>query len=143
MVKSDAFDPQLAASLRSIGPVTPSPTYSNSSIAQPSPDHGEQPSGSQLVFPSPGNNPALQVLEARKKLTEEAEAEFAEYGKTKSQGRRFLDVMIIRQMLRLRDEKAMTDAQIEQELGLQVGIASKLGKRGILGNVGSTSSVSA
>ena len=140
-MKADAFDPQLAASLRSIGPVTPSPTYSNSSTAQPSPDLGGQPSGSQPIFPSPGNNPALQVLEARSRLNQEAETEFAELGKRTFQGRRFLDVMVIRQMLRMRDQKGMTNAQIEQELGLKKGIAAKLGKRGIVMDVGGNRSV--
>lgn len=119
--------------------MTPSPTYSNSSTAQPSPDLGGQLSGSQPIFPSPGNNPALQVLQARHKLAEEAEAEFADYGKSAFQGRRFLDVMIIRQMLRMRDEQGKTNDQIERELGLQRGVAAKLGKKGIFADIGARS----
>ena len=134
-MNADAFDPQLGAALRSIGPVQPAPTYSNSSIAQPSPDSSSNRQGSQPIFPEPASNPALAVLDARQKLAHQAEAEFEEYGKKSSKGRSLLDVTIIRQMIALRDDKGLKDEEIERNLGLQKGVAARLGRKGVVSNI--------
>ena len=140
-ISRDAADPDFARSLRSIGPVTPSPTLSNSSTFNsyastsqqsttgPSPTHPQ-------MFPSPATNPAIQVVDARNRLTDEAEAEFADMGRRGFEGRRFLDVVLIRQMLSLRDEKGMEAGEIERRLGLRKGVVERLGAKGVVGDVG-------
>ena len=85
------------------------------------------------IFPDPAKNPAIMILTARERLAQEAEAEFARAGKGR-EGRRFLDVMTIRQILMLRDEKAVEAAEIEKKLGLKSGIVARLGAKGIVGD---------
>jgi hypothetical protein len=131
-INRDSFDPQFGAALRSIGPVKPSPTQSNSSIAQPWPE--QQLPGNQPIYPSHKNNPALLVVNARQKFAEQAEAEFEQYGRKGFGGRRFLDVTLLRQILTMRDLKGMSDSEIEQQLGLQKGVLLKL-TRGVISNV--------
>jgi hypothetical protein len=138
VVDLDARDPDFARSLRSLGPAqTPSPTYSPSSTfntakSQP----GGVPGHQQQIFPSPATNPAIQILEARSRLAKEAEDEFANIGRQGAAGRKFLDVMMIRQVLVLRDEKNLKPEQIEKQLGLAKGVVDRLGPRGVVGDVG-------
>ena len=126
-INRDSFDPQLGAALRAIGPVQPSPTQSNSSTAQAqlAPDHGV--GSAQPIFPDPKNNPALLVLEARRKLSEQADAEIEQYGRRGFQGRRFLDVTTIRQILVMRDQQ-MKETDIESQLELHPDVLAKLAK---------------
>jgi len=134
-INLDASDPKFAASLRSLGPVTPSSTLSNSSRFSPSPSAAPltNPSNSnQQVFPDPSQNPAILVLTARENLAKEAEAEFARVRYEGGGGRRFLDVMTVRQVLMMRDEKHITDTDIEQKLGLANGVVKRLGKKGVV-----------
>ena len=138
-INLDASDPQFAASLRSLGPVTPSSTLSNSShfSAPPAsaPSSGSL-SHSRQIFPNPSLNPALQVLTARENLAKEAEAEFARVRYEGSEGRRFLDVMTIRQILMFRDEKKLASVEIEKKLGLAAGTVARLGPRGVVAETG-------
>ena len=117
-INRDSFDPQLGAALRAIGPVQPSPTQSNSSTAQAqvAVDHGT--SSSQPIFPDPRNNPTLLVLEARRKLGEQADAEIEQYGRSGVQGKRFLEVTTIRQILIMRDQQGVKETDIEHQLEL-------------------------
>ena len=134
-INADSIDPHLAASLRKIGPVQPSPTFSNTSTA-----HETAPqSTTQPIFPSPSSNPALKRLSARSKLTEQAETEFAGLGRSGFQGKSFLDVMIVRQILVMRDEKHMSATVIEKELGLKKGVVARLGPKGVVGEAGGSS----
>jgi hypothetical protein len=71
-------------------------------------------------------------LTARENLAKEAEAEFARVRYEGGGGRRFLDVMTVRQVLMMRDEKHMTDTDIEQKLGLANGVVKRLGKKGVV-----------
>ncbi|MCJ1387888.1 hypothetical protein MMC18_000731 [Xylographa bjoerkii] len=133
-INRDAADPDFARSLRSLGPVTPSPTFSNSSVfnsAQQNTSGYPQPQ----MFPSATTNPALQILDARNRLTDAAEAEFSEMGRRGFQGKQFLDVVLIRQALMMRDEKGMTDTEIEKRLGLKNGVIARLGRKGTVGDV--------
>ena len=57
-------------------------------------------------------------------------------GKKGFEGRRFLDVMVVRQMLMLRDEKGMGEDEIERTLGLKKGLVGRLGRRGVVESVG-------
>lgn len=138
-INLDASDPQFAASLRSLGPVTPSSTLSNSSQfpSSPSSAPSTSPSNPSLqVFPNPSQNPAILVLTARENLAREAEAEFARVRYEGGEGRKFLDVMTIRQILMFRDDKKMTNADIEKKLGIAAGTVGKLGHKGVFGEAG-------
>ena len=88
------------------------------------------------MFPDPSQNPAVQVLTARGNLAREAEAEFARVRYEGGGGRRFLDVMTIRQILMFRDEKNMTSPEIEKKLGLAPGTVAKLGPKRVVGEAG-------
>ncbi|KAI9879491.1 MAG: hypothetical protein M1830_008367 [Pleopsidium flavum] len=139
-INLDAQDPHFAASLRSLGAVTPSPTFSNSSTFNPSPTSSQQssipnfPSSHQQIFPDPTRNPAIQILQARDRLAQEAEQEFIHAGKRGHEGRQFLDVVSLRQVLMLRDEKGLEAGEIERRLGLRGGVVGRLGRRGIVGD---------
>lgn len=57
-------------------------------------------------------------------------------GRRGRQGRRFLDVVTIRQVLMLRDEKGVEGREIERRLGLGEGVVGRLGPRGVVGDTG-------
>ena len=43
-----------------------------------------------------------------------------------------MDVVTIRQILVLRDEKGLEDGEIERTLGLKRGVVERLGRRGVV-----------
>lgn len=124
-INLDASDPDFAQSLRSIGPVQPNPTLSPTSAFN---------SGQELrpSAPNPRLNPALSVLHSRSRLADEAEAEFMEAGRRGHEGRQFLDVYQIRQVLTMRDQRGRSDADIEKRLGLKSGVVARLGAAGVV-----------
>ena len=126
------MDPQLAAQLRHLGAVHPASTLSHSSTASPlnsrQPPHSSTPS-------NPAQNPAITLLHARDSLAQKAEREFLEAGKRGHSGREFLDVVQIRQLLMLRDDKKLNSADIEQRMGLKRGVVDRLGSQGIVGGL--------
>ncbi|MCJ1341743.1 hypothetical protein MMC09_007040 [Bachmanniomyces sp. S44760] len=137
-INRDAVDPAFARSLRSIGPVTPAPTLSNTSafnapqaIHDQSSTHQSWPS----IFPDPAKNPAIQVLNARSKLAEEAEEEFRQTGRKGFAGRQFLDVATIRQVFEMRDERGLDSEEIEKRLELRKGVVERLGRSGVVRDV--------
>ena len=65
-------------------------------------------------------------MTARYRLAEEAEREFGQVGKAGAEGRQFLDVVTLRQVLTMRDEKGIGAAQIERQLGLKTGVVCYL-----------------
>lgn len=75
----------------------------------------------------------MSLLTARYRLAEEANAEFAETGRKGARGRQFLDVVTLRQVLVMRDERGLEAADIEQKLGLREGVVARLGRRGVVG----------
>jgi hypothetical protein len=124
----DGRDPHFAASLRSIGPVTPNPTLSHSSTF----NQTHPPS----VFPSTSTNPALLAVTARQRITREAEAEAEELGKGGFEGRRYLDAYTIRQILAMRDRQGLGAEEIERALRLKRGIVGRVGAaKGVFGVV--------
>ncbi|KAK2798026.1 hypothetical protein FQN51_007951 [Onygenales sp. PD_10] len=145
----DARDPHFAASLRSLGPVTPSPTLSNSStFNQPPPLHTSAPtptstSTSSIPSPSythtppttPPTNPALLLLSARAQLESAAARELESIGRQSHAGREFLDVMTIKQILAMRDVQGVEGGVIERRLRLKGGVVGVLGGRGVVGVV--------
>jgi hypothetical protein len=122
----DGRDPDFAASLRSIGPVDPSPTYSNSSTVN-------RPS-TQTIFPQ-SSNPALLVVTARQRLTKAAEEEAEGFGRAGHPGRSFLDALTIQQVLTMRDKQKQRPREIERFLGLKTGILDRLGKDEIVSRI--------
>ncbi|CRG90105.1 hypothetical protein PISL3812_07146 [Talaromyces islandicus] len=120
----DAQDPHFAASLRSLGAVTPNPTMSNSSTfnshARPS------------VFPDANNNPALLVVSSRARITKAAEQEQEAFGRPSHPGREFLDALTIRQIVSMRDRQRLSPGDIERLLRLKKGVVSRLGEKGIV-----------
>jgi hypothetical protein len=71
-------------------------------------------------------------LTARYRLAEEAELEFSNIGRKGREGRQFLDVVTIRQILVLRDEKGLGEGEIEERLGLRKGVVGRLGGKGLV-----------
>lgn len=74
----------------------------------------------------------MSLLTARYRLAEEAELEFSNLGRKGSEGRQFLDVVTIRQVLLLRDERGVGAGEIEKKLGLRKGVVERLGRRGVV-----------
>lgn len=96
---------------------------------------GSRSSVAPPVFPSPSQNPTLRALAARRRVQEEAEAEFEEVGRRGFAGRRFVDAATVRNALKVRDAGVVSDAEIERQFGLREGTVGKLGRKGILRNV--------
>ncbi|KAL2870227.1 uncharacterized protein BJX67DRAFT_344954 [Aspergillus lucknowensis] len=140
----DGRDPHFAASLRSIGPVTPAPTLSHSStftqtqaesLAQKSHPASASGSGSgpgPLIFPKQ-SNPALLAVTARQRITREAEAEAEALGQDSFAGRSYLDAFTIRQALAMRDTQGLPGEEIERVLRLKGGTVERLGSRKVIG----------
>lgn len=118
----DGRDPDFAASLRSIGPVDPSPTLSNSSIYK---------APTQSIFPQ-SSNPALLVVNARQRLVKAAEEDAEQLGRAGYAGRTFLDALTLQQVLTMRDKQNQHPREIERFLGLRKGILDRLGKDDIV-----------
>lgn len=131
-INLDASDPHFAQSLRSIGPVQPNPTLSPTSTF-PHPGNRNTPARpGGPAGPDPRMNPAIAVLEARSRLQEEAEQEFQQAGRGVHEGRQFLDVVMIRQILAQRDQQGKDAANIERSMGLKKGVVERLGPRGMV-----------
>lgn len=81
----------------------------------------------QSAFPDPRNNPTLRVLEARQRLTEEAEDELRDFGRKGFTGRKYVDAGVI-QLALMRQARGEPDARIEDALGIKKGRLDVLGK---------------
>ncbi|RKF64213.1 hypothetical protein OnM2_020022 [Erysiphe neolycopersici] len=82
------------------------------------------------------NNSAVALLIARNLFSKEAEAEFANIGKSGSKRRRYLDLDTVTQILVLRDTKGgLGNEEIERRLELGDGVVKLLGKKGVVGIV--------
>ncbi|KAI0109153.1 hypothetical protein GGR51DRAFT_512944 [Nemania sp. FL0031] len=148
-------NPAYSERLRQMGVATPFPTLSNSSTAGPfsspsaspsthtqtssslsspsaTPSQSQSSSRSSNIttqtsfYPPPSQNRTLNALEARRRLQERAEAEFAD----PSKGREFLDAGMVRRALLLRD-RGVEPAAIEARLKLKSGVVARLGPRGV------------
>lgn len=143
-VEFDASDPVLASKLRQIGPVEANP-YQSHTATQPQASR-QSPKGLPAELaplgqePPPGlfpnaasmrNNPALLILQSRKRLQERAENEFNNIGRRGFEGREFMDVYMVTDALKMR-QSGMSLVDIEKRLGLKNGMMAKLGERGVL-----------
>lgn len=130
----NGLQPGLAERLRQIGVVQPNPTYSPSSTASPTTSSPHESYGSGgigtagPIFPSPSNNAVLGALEARERLSREAEEEFESLGLSGGRGRRFLTSGMIRDVLVMR-ERGARDEEIEHRFNLRPGMVRRLGPR--------------
>lgn len=127
--------PDYAQRLQQMGVVQPNPTYSPTSTASPSFSPLQQTDHSGPIFPSPSSNPVLTALEARERLQQEAEEEFASLGLSSGRGRRFLTSGMIRDVLVMRERGASEEA-IEHRFNLRKGLARRLGPRALYHPVG-------
>lgn len=126
-IDMDGRDPDFAASLRSIGPVNPNPTYSNSSTFN-------HPSSTQTIFPQ-SSNPALLVVNSRQRLNKLVDEETESIGLAGHAGRQFLDALTIQQVLTMRDKQGMSQRQIEKFLGLKSGVVDRLGNNAVVSRI--------
>ncbi|KAM0418704.1 hypothetical protein ACHAPT_012403 [Fusarium lateritium] len=133
-LRADAMDPDFPTGdfsrrLQQMGIAEPNPTYSPSSTA--SSRLGPQAPGPS--FAPSRSNPTLAALDARQRLQEEAEEDFAAIGRG-VEGRRFLDMRTVVDAMKLRD-RGVADREIESRLRIQPGLLGKLGQQGILSHV--------
>lgn len=124
MPGDDGRDPDFAASLRSLGPVTLPPPLP-STLPRSRQDQQQQQ-------PQP---PALVAVAARQRLARAAQLEAESVGRPSHAGREFLDVATLRQALALRDQQGLRDDQVERSLRLKPGVLRRLGVRGVVQNV--------
>ncbi|PSR87394.1 hypothetical protein BD289DRAFT_452768 [Coniella lustricola] len=130
MYTEAAIQPDLAQRLREIGVVQPNPTYSPSSTALPFSSPLQESEHSGPIFPSSASNPVLSALEARRRLADQAEAEFESLGLSSATGRSFLQAGMIRDALVMR-ERGASDADIEHRLNLKKGVLARLGPKSL------------
>ncbi|KAI5291399.1 hypothetical protein KEM54_005014 [Ascosphaera aggregata] len=127
-IEQDGQDPHFAASLRTIGPVVPTPTFSNSSTA------GRPLDESKDACQSVSGNPTLLALQSRARLADAANEQESNVG-LRGHLREFLDVQTIKKALAMRDSQAMSAEGIENHLRLKAGIVGRLGRQGLVRNV--------
>ena len=145
-VNADASDPVLASKLRQIGPVEANPYQSHTSTQYQQPSRQQSAKGLPAELaplanePPPGlfpdaasmrNNPALLVMQARKRWREKAEIELDNIGRSGFAGRELMDAAMVTDALRMR-ARGVAIEDIEKRMGLKKGVMAKLGGRGVL-----------
>ncbi|KAH8906301.1 hypothetical protein BR93DRAFT_969506 [Coniochaeta sp. PMI_546] len=136
-VPTEFMSPDFAARLRQMGAVQPNPLFSNSSTAGPRGGPGSADPSTQYQspptpsWPSARDNATLGVLEARRRLEEQAEAELENMGRASDKGKELLDVGTIRRVLLLR-QQGVGDRDIELRFGLRPGLVKRLGPPGVV-----------
>lgn len=124
----DARDPAFASRLSTLGAVQPNPHFSptstssfdpqrNPSTTLPSDEFSAPP---QSAFPSPRDNPAIRVLEARQRIAAEAEEELTQVGRRGFQGRKYVDASIV-QLALMRKQRGENMEKIEETIGIKRG----------------------
>ena len=129
----DATDPQFAQSLRSLGPVQPASTLSNSSSFNPSAPPAQSSAGSQQqIFPNPALNPSLQVMVARERIEKEIQAETTLYNAGKQVKRKYMDIGTIKKALAMSEAKTPFSV-VEDKLSLQRGSVERMRAGTVIG----------
>jgi len=127
-------NPAFADRLKKMGVAQPNPIFSPSSTATPSFPDGFSPQRSSFSapqFPPASTNVTLGALEARRQIQAKADKEFENLGRSGSQGREFLDVATLRNILVLRQHGVST-AEIESRLKLKQGVVARLGPSSVV-----------
>lgn len=117
-----------------MGVAQPNPTFSPSSTATSGASASQPVHGP--AYPIASKNVTLSVLEARRRLQEEATGEFDRLGRSTDRGREFLDVGTIQDILVLRDQ-GIDPAAIESRFNLKAGVVKRLGPAGVVSVLGS------
>ncbi|CAK7220771.1 hypothetical protein SCUCBS95973_004275 [Sporothrix curviconia] len=155
---ADVKDNDFADRLRQMGIVQPNPTFSPSSTAGPvqSPAPGARPTGgaevrghdadilrqienhrrqyasagpsSSAASPAARPNTTLTVLEARRRIQDQAAADHESFAQ---KGREFLSALTLRDALVLRS-RGVEPAAIEKRLRLKPGVIARLGHPGLV-----------
>ncbi|KAH6634198.1 hypothetical protein B0J18DRAFT_11395 [Chaetomium sp. MPI-SDFR-AT-0129] len=132
------FSADFANRLQQMGIVQPNPTYSPSSIASPFPaaftrrqNQAQQTSPQTPQFPSPSSNTTLGALEVRRALEARAKQELERMGKPGDEGREFLDIGTVEQVILLR-QNGTPAKDIEARLRLKPGLVARLGVQGVV-----------
>ncbi|KAM7193562.1 hypothetical protein V8F20_008335 [Naviculisporaceae sp. PSN 640] len=128
-----------ASRLQKMGIAQPNPIYSPSSTANVKPSSSSRnadiimrPSDfAAPQFPAASNNATLGALEARRQLEQRAQQEFDLMGKPGYQGREFLDISTIRNILVMR-QRGDSPSNIETRLRLKPGVVARLGRPGVV-----------
>ena len=114
-----------------MGIVDPSPTYSPSSTAGPQ-EGGKPSAAGGPVFPSAKQNTTLSVLEARNKLQQQADEDSEAFSRAGNKAqRRFVDMRTLVDAIQMQD-RGMAASEVERKLGMERGLLSKFGERGVL-----------
>ncbi|KFH41052.1 hypothetical protein ACRE_082360 [Hapsidospora chrysogenum ATCC 11550] len=138
-IRADSMDPDAVTGnfsqrLQQMGVVQPNPTYSPSSTAMPHQNPaalGRRSGSAGPAFAPTRSNPTLSALEARRRLQQEAEAEFEALGTGKPGGRRFVDMRTLVDAMTLLN-RGTPQEEIEKRLNLENGLLERLGKPGTL-----------
>ena len=88
--------------------------------------HDPSPPSGVNIFPSPSQNPALEIIRARDRIAAEAEEEFSHARTGEDTQRQFLDMGTIRRVLTMRDQQGLSNDEIEQQVGLKKGVVASL-----------------
>lgn len=136
-----AFPNGFSQRLNQMGVVQPNPTYSPSSTVlrqQSASDHGNLATFGDRLKATHRREPLLSTFASRHQLQKQAEAEYETSRPAVDKRFRFMDMRQLLDALRLR-ENNVAQASIEQRLGLNPGLLTKLGRPGILSHVSTPS----
>ncbi|EXJ59408.1 uncharacterized protein A1O5_12289 [Cladophialophora psammophila CBS 110553] len=132
-VELDARDPQFGSALRRVGAARP--------VTERRPDEDTFPTSSQPmhsgqnIFPSDANNPAMMLVQARKRIAAQWESEMENQGRPGFAGRTLVSAKDIKEALTLRDEVGKTRQEVEKQLRLKPGALDQLVPKGVVANV--------
>ncbi|OAP55081.1 hypothetical protein AYL99_10781 [Fonsecaea erecta] len=132
-VELDARDPQFGSALRRVGAARP--------VTERKPDEDTFPTSSQPmhsgqnIFPSDANNPAMMLVQARKRTAAQWESDLETQGRPNFGGRTLLSVKDIKEALTLRDELGKSPQEIERQMRLKPGVLDQLVAKGVVANV--------
>jgi hypothetical protein len=132
-IELDARDPQFGSALRQVGAARP--------ITERKPNEDYFPTSSQPmhsgpnIFPSQPQNPAMLLVQARRRLAQQVESELEDQGRPSFAGRTLISAQEIRQALTSRDDAGRSSQEVEKQLRLKPGILDQLVAKGVVGNV--------
>ncbi|KIX97897.1 uncharacterized protein Z520_06675 [Fonsecaea multimorphosa CBS 102226] len=132
-VELDARDPQFGSALRRVGQARP--------ITERRPDEETFPTSSQPmhsgqnIFPSDTKNPAMMLVQARRKIAAQWESDLENQGRPGFGGRTLLSVKDIKEALTLRDELGKSPQEVERQMRLKPGVLDQLVAKGVVANI--------